>query len=107
MQEMANPKVRPLLEFYPEDTGKYLANANQGSQWLREMNADFTTPMICQDDQDFYIYEPTLLIDHRPKSSSAAARIKILDCVERPIRGIHIAIINQTTILGHDAHQPN
>ena len=62
MKEIANPKVRPLLEFY-KDAGKYLANANQGKQWLHDLDGAFTTPMIRQDGQDFYIYEPTLLID--------------------------------------------
>ena len=55
MKEIANPKVRPLLEFYPEDAGKYLANANQGKQWLHDLDAAFTTPMIRQDGQDFNI----------------------------------------------------
>ena len=55
--------MRPLLKFYPEDAGKYLANANQGRRWLHDLDAKFTTPMIRQNEQDFYIYEPTLLID--------------------------------------------
>ena len=60
---MANPQVWPHLEFFPEDAGRYLANANQAERWLKDMDANLTTLMICLLDQDFYIYEPVILID--------------------------------------------
>ena len=60
---MANPKVRPLLHFYPEDCGTRVAEARQASRWLREVDDDLLTPMIRLGVQDFYIFEPTLTTD--------------------------------------------
>ncbi|KAJ7328003.1 hypothetical protein DFH08DRAFT_967771 [Mycena albidolilacea] len=62
-QEMSNPKVRPHLEFYPEDTGKLLEQARQGKCWLEEMPSFQTTPMTRIGDQDYFIYEPAMLDD--------------------------------------------
>ncbi|KAJ7133509.1 hypothetical protein C8R44DRAFT_829315 [Mycena epipterygia] len=45
-QEMANPKVRPHLHFYPEDSGPKLSEARQGQRWLKELPDDRTTPMV-------------------------------------------------------------
>ncbi|PIL28321.1 hypothetical protein GSI_09610 [Ganoderma sinense ZZ0214-1] len=65
-QEMANPRVRPYLHFYPEDTGgRYLAEARQGRRWLEEVADDVLTPMLRLGAQDFYIHEPALLRDGR------------------------------------------
>ncbi|KAJ7711756.1 hypothetical protein B0H16DRAFT_1667716 [Mycena metata] len=62
-QEMSNPKVRPHLEFYPEDSGKRLEEARQGTRWLEEMPADQTTPMARIGKQDYFIHEPAMLVD--------------------------------------------
>ncbi|CAK5274493.1 unnamed protein product [Mycena citricolor] len=59
-QEMANPKVRSHLSFYPEDAGQRLSEARQGDRWLHELPDDQTTPMIRQQDHDYYIYEPCM-----------------------------------------------
>lgn len=60
---MANPKVRPHLQFYPEDSGPKLSEARQGQRWLNEIPDDRTTPMVRISNCDFYIYEPAMLDD--------------------------------------------
>lgn len=62
-QEMANPKVRPHLHFYPEDAGVKLSEARQGSRWLHELLPEQTTPMVRIGQQDYYIHEPAMLRD--------------------------------------------
>ncbi|KAK1231629.1 hypothetical protein PQX77_005252 [Marasmius sp. AFHP31] len=66
-QEMANPKVRSNLSFYPESTGRYLGEARQADRWLNEMDDDELTPMIRlgkgRAARDFFIFEPALLTD--------------------------------------------
>ncbi|KIK49825.1 hypothetical protein GYMLUDRAFT_253531 [Collybiopsis luxurians FD-317 M1] len=44
-QEMANPKVRPKLHFYPEDSGNFLSEARQAERWLKEAPDNLLTPM--------------------------------------------------------------
>lgn len=53
--------MRPHLEFYPEDAGRSLAGSNQAHRWLFDSN--IVTPMIRQNGQDFYVFEPALLSD--------------------------------------------
>jgi hypothetical protein len=60
---MANPKVRPLLHFYPEDSGQTLEEARQASRWLHELQPEETSPMIRVKNTDYYIFEPTMLSD--------------------------------------------
>ncbi|KAH9948702.1 hypothetical protein B0H21DRAFT_890351 [Amylocystis lapponica] len=61
-QEMANPKVRPHLHFYPEDTrGASLSEARQAARWLEEIPDHLITPMARIGLQDFYIHEPAML----------------------------------------------
>jgi hypothetical protein len=60
---MSNPKVRPHLRFYPEDSGKVLEEARQGKRWLEEIPPEKTTPMVRIGTQDYYIYEPVMLRD--------------------------------------------
>ncbi|KAK7027831.1 hypothetical protein R3P38DRAFT_3315357 [Favolaschia claudopus] len=60
-QEMANPRVRPHLHFYPEDSGEKLSEARQGERWLHELPDEQTTPMVRISAQDYYIYEPAML----------------------------------------------
>ncbi|KAJ7443599.1 hypothetical protein B0H11DRAFT_1747920 [Mycena galericulata] len=57
--EMSNPKVRPHLDFYPEDSGKILEEARQGKRWLEEMPAQQTTPMARIGTADYYLRPPT------------------------------------------------
>ncbi|KAJ7436671.1 hypothetical protein B0H11DRAFT_1754574 [Mycena galericulata] len=44
-QEMSNPKVRPHLSFYPEDNGKGLDEARQGTRWLNELRSSRNPPL--------------------------------------------------------------
>ncbi|KAF5318718.1 hypothetical protein D9619_011028 [Psilocybe cf. subviscida] len=60
-QEMANPRVRHHISFYPEDSHPFLGEARQGAKWLHEMPSELTTPMIRVGKDDFYIFEPTML----------------------------------------------
>jgi hypothetical protein len=60
---MANPKVRPSLHFYPEDSGQTLEEARQASRWLHELRSEETSPMIRIRNIDYYIFEPTMLAD--------------------------------------------
>ncbi|KAJ7435966.1 hypothetical protein B0H11DRAFT_2256623 [Mycena galericulata] len=64
-QEMSNPKVRPHLSFYPEDNGKGLDEARQGTRWLNELPDEETTPMARIGTQDYFIHEPVMLSDGR------------------------------------------
>lgn len=58
---MANPRVRPHLQFYPEDTGGKLEEYWQASHWHEELEADKTTPLAAINQQHFFINEPCLL----------------------------------------------
>ncbi len=62
LQEMANPRIRPLLHFYPEDTGgRHLTEARQAERWLKEVPNDMLTPMLRCGTRDFYVHEPAML----------------------------------------------
>ena len=58
---MSNPKVRPYVHFYPEDTGPNISEARQGSRWLKELRPEETTLMVRIHGDDYFIYEPTML----------------------------------------------
>lgn len=58
---MANPKVRPHLKFYPEDSKKRISEARQARRWLYEVADDEITPMARLGQQDYYIHEPAML----------------------------------------------
>ncbi|KAK7006456.1 hypothetical protein R3P38DRAFT_3038299 [Favolaschia claudopus] len=60
-QEMANPKVRPHLSFYPEDSGPKLSEARQADRWLKELPDNQTTPMVRIAERDYFIHEPAML----------------------------------------------
>ncbi|KAG8911181.1 hypothetical protein FRC02_006744 [Tulasnella sp. 418] len=64
-QEMSNPRVRPHLNFYPEDAGSRLSEAWQSAKWLHKLDASLLTPMIRVSTSgtplDYYVNEPTLL----------------------------------------------
>ncbi|KAF8891836.1 hypothetical protein BD779DRAFT_1437618 [Infundibulicybe gibba] len=64
-QEMANPRVREHLRFYPEDNGKTVAEFYQASGWRELDDPIRLTPMARIGGQDFYLYEPCLLKDGR------------------------------------------
>ncbi|KAJ7753154.1 hypothetical protein B0H14DRAFT_3096750 [Mycena olivaceomarginata] len=53
-QEMTNPKVRPHLHFYPEDSSPQAFGGSPGSMMR-------TTPMAQIAGKDYYIHEPAML----------------------------------------------
>lgn len=60
---MANPKVRPNLSFYPEDSGKRVSEARQAERWLHEAPAEQLTPMARLGMKDFFIHEPAMTVN--------------------------------------------
>ncbi|KAL1947759.1 hypothetical protein VTO73DRAFT_13483 [Trametes versicolor] len=65
-QEMANPRVRPHMHFYPEECPDgSLKEGRQGHRWLHELSPGISTPMVRTAHQDFYAYEPAKLADGR------------------------------------------
>jgi hypothetical protein len=58
---MANPKVRPHLKFYPEDSKNKLSEAHQARRWLHEIADEDLTPMARLGKQDYYVHEPAML----------------------------------------------
>ncbi|KAJ4464148.1 hypothetical protein C8R41DRAFT_739929, partial [Lentinula lateritia] len=61
-QEICNPQVRDKLSFYPEDcAAKNVSEARQFSRWLNEIPDDEIGPMARIGEQDYYIFEPTML----------------------------------------------
>ncbi len=55
--------MRPHLRFYPEDAGQKLKECWQASRWLCELSPDIATPMVRVGERDYYVYEPTKLVD--------------------------------------------
>ncbi|TCD66625.1 hypothetical protein EIP91_001135 [Steccherinum ochraceum] len=60
-QEMANPRVRPDLHFFPEDAGGRVDEYWHASHWREEADLDKITPMVAVHNQHFYAFEPCLL----------------------------------------------
>ncbi|KAK7464371.1 hypothetical protein VKT23_006538 [Stygiomarasmius scandens] len=60
-QEMSNPKVRPHLCFYPEDSGTKLSEARHADRWLNEMADDLIAPMARLRNKDYYVFEPAMI----------------------------------------------
>lgn len=65
---MANPVVRELLHFCPEDSGKELQEAWQAARWFRDMDPSCLTPMISIQKGAatfrYYNFELLLLRNH-------------------------------------------
>ena len=60
---MANPNVRPHLKFFPEDANGFMSDAVHGSRWMHELDTDLLTPMVRHNEQDFFVLEPSAIID--------------------------------------------
>ena len=60
---MANPNVRPYLEFFPVDASGFMADAIHGKRWLNEMDPNLLTPMVRQNGQDYFIFEPAATVN--------------------------------------------
>ncbi|KAH7873932.1 uncharacterized protein C8R40DRAFT_1048559, partial [Lentinula edodes] len=55
-QEMGNPKIRPHIHHYPEDSGQHVEHAWQADAW-RTLDPDLSSPMVRVGGQDFFIHE--------------------------------------------------
>jgi hypothetical protein len=61
MQEMANPRVRPFLRFYPEDAGKTVNEYWHARHWHEDADPSLVTPMVAINNGHFFVYEPAVL----------------------------------------------
>ncbi|KAJ4477736.1 hypothetical protein C8J55DRAFT_430734, partial [Lentinula edodes] len=61
-QEMGNPKIRPHIRHYPEESGQHVEHAWQAEAW-KTLDSDLASPMVRVGDQDFYVHELTKLND--------------------------------------------
>ena len=57
--------VRPHLSFFPKDTGKSVNEYSQAAHWRHEADPELLTLMVPIQNQQFFIFEPSLLRDHR------------------------------------------
>ncbi|KAH9015450.1 hypothetical protein EDB85DRAFT_2156670 [Lactarius pseudohatsudake] len=60
-QEMANPRVRPHLRFYPEDAGRHVSEYWHARHWVQDANPMHVTPMAVIGSQQFWTFEPCVL----------------------------------------------
>ncbi|KAH9003025.1 hypothetical protein EDB86DRAFT_3063037 [Lactarius hatsudake] len=60
-QEMANPRVRPYLHFYPEDAGKTVNEYWHAAHWHKVADSSLVTPMAVINNTHFFVYEPAVL----------------------------------------------
>ena len=60
-QEMANPRVRPHLHFYPEDAGRSMSEYWHAKHWHESADPDLVTPLATINGCPFFVYEPCLL----------------------------------------------
>ncbi|KAH9080259.1 hypothetical protein EDB83DRAFT_2503408 [Lactarius deliciosus] len=60
-QEMANPRVRPYLRFYPEDAGKTVNEYWHAAHWHEVADSSLVTPMAVINNTHFFVYEPAVL----------------------------------------------
>ena len=60
---MANPEVCPYLKFYLEYSGGVVSNAYQAKHWLKDMDPDLLMPVIRQDNQVYFVFGPSTLVD--------------------------------------------
>ncbi|KAJ3558207.1 hypothetical protein NP233_g11552 [Leucocoprinus birnbaumii] len=63
-QEFRNPLVRPLLQSLPEERNHHRCEARHFARWRHKVDPDLATPMVRVDNQDFYVFEPALLINN-------------------------------------------
>ena len=63
---MANPRVRPHLQFYPEDAGQTVNEYWHARHWREEMDLTKCMPMAIIRNQQFFVLKPCLLNDGQP-----------------------------------------
>ncbi|KAI0259241.1 hypothetical protein BC834DRAFT_833886, partial [Gloeopeniophorella convolvens] len=57
-QEMANPRVRPYLRFYPEDAGKTVNEYWHARHWHEHADPSLVTPLAIINGLHYYVHEP-------------------------------------------------
>ena len=63
-QDLANPRLRPFLEIYPEDKQGFVGESWQASKWLNETDPGMVPPMAeGLGEQHFYINELALCLN--------------------------------------------
>ncbi|KAF8259512.1 hypothetical protein EI94DRAFT_1019353 [Lactarius quietus] len=62
-QEMANPRVRPHLHFYPKDAGRSMSEYWHAKHWHESADPDLVTPLATINGCHFFVFEPCLLTD--------------------------------------------
>jgi len=60
---MANPLLRPSMQFYPEEAGGSMKQLWHGKKWLEDCADDILTPTAKVGDQIYYIDEVLLRRD--------------------------------------------
>jgi hypothetical protein len=58
---MANPRVRPHLRFYLEDTGKHVSEYWHACHWHQDANPMQLMPVAVIGSQQFWTFEPCVL----------------------------------------------
>lgn len=58
---MANPRVRPHLQFYPEDAGQLVSEYWHARHWHQDAHPMRLTPMAVIGAQHFWSFEPCVL----------------------------------------------
>jgi hypothetical protein len=61
-KDLANPLVRPHLEFYPELTKQGHFKLSQSKKWLEDLAPEHRAPMCEVDEEHYYLFEPVELI---------------------------------------------
>jgi len=58
-QDIANPLLRPYMQFYPEDGEGGMSQLWHGAKWLKDIPDKFLTPMAIHpvNAQHFYVRE--------------------------------------------------
>ncbi|PLW12369.1 hypothetical protein PCANC_20164 [Puccinia coronata f. sp. avenae] len=62
-QEIANPVVSPMIEYYPQDAGGCnVYKLSQSKKWLHHLSKADRAQMCQHEDYDYYLFEPAQLV---------------------------------------------
>ncbi|KAA1130767.1 hypothetical protein PGTUg99_014683 [Puccinia graminis f. sp. tritici] len=58
-QEVANPQVSPVIDYYPQQAnGQNIYKLSQSAKWLSDLEPSCRAPMYRSSGGDWYLYEP-------------------------------------------------
>ncbi|EFP84909.2 uncharacterized protein PGTG_10380 [Puccinia graminis f. sp. tritici CRL 75-36-700-3] len=61
-QEVANPHVSPVIDYYPQEAnGQHVYKLSQSVKWLADLDPACRAPMYRSSGHDWYLYEPVQL----------------------------------------------